>query len=138
MRQFACTIKPKTETITKTVMPEKRIIVLDVFGTPLEGVHVIGSVHNTITDGKGEAIIQSHGSEEITFSHVGKVTEKIAFSQLSNVVILKDAIEDLEEVIISAVKPKKDNLWIWILGLSAGGLYLWSKNKKKQPRTVNL
>ncbi len=144
MKQYACTIKEKTESFEKPNIQkkllEKKVIVVDVFGDPIPAVHVLGAVAKTITNAKGEAIIQSNGIDSITFSHVGKVTQKIPFDKLGSKIILEDDIEDLGEVIIEAVKPKKDNLWIWVLGVGAVGMYLWTKNSKKKnaPKPVTL
>ncbi|WP_271765938.1 hypothetical protein [Aquimarina algiphila] len=147
MKQFACrnnlavtpgiikhTVFP-TKDISRKISPamsiQKDVTILDEKGKPLVGVHVFSGSSNTITNARGEATISSNGKEFITLSHVGKITENISFAKIGKVIVLKDAIESLDEVIINAAKSQKDNLWIWALVLTGG--YLWYKSKTPKP-----
>ncbi|WP_271770454.1 peptidase associated/transthyretin-like domain-containing protein [Aquimarina algiphila] len=147
MKQFACTNRPSgiikhtmfpTVNEPKKIAPamsiQKEVTILDETGKPLVGVHVFSGGSNTITNAKGEATISSNGKEFITLTHVGKITENIPFAKLGKVIVLKDAVESLDEVIITSVKSQKGNLWLWALVL--GGGYLWYKSKV--PKSVAL
>ncbi len=131
MKQFACTTKPKT-TPTKDIHMEKKVRVVDEFGTPLSGVHVIGA-KSTITDAKGEATIQSRVAAEITFSYVGKETLQLPFAKIGDTVVLKDNIDTLDAVIINATK--EDHLWKWLLGVTGVGLLVYANAKSKNSAT---
>ncbi|WP_281990508.1 hypothetical protein [Aquimarina aggregata] len=134
MKQFACTTIPKT-TPTKTTMAEKTVTVLDEKGQPLPGVHVIGT-KNTITDAKGQVLISTDGVTPITFTHVGKVTEKIPFNQLPTTLVLMDVVESLGDVIINVAK-KESNLWIWMSAVGYSAVLIANaqeKPKKTAPK----
>ncbi|MBW1296438.1 carboxypeptidase-like regulatory domain-containing protein [Aquimarina litoralis] len=115
-----------------------QVRVINGFGDPLEGVHVqkTSGGFATITNQNGVAQLEAMGNESFMFSHIGKETRTLAFNDISGgEVVLEDELNMLDEVVITAKKPKYQKVWL-AAGAVALGLLLF--RKKKEPKKVNL
>ncbi|WP_299431567.1 hypothetical protein [uncultured Aquimarina sp.] len=112
------------------------IRVVDGYGDPLQGVHIQGSVGNfaTITNQNGIAHLEARPNDEFIFSHIGKETRILTFSELSHNkdIVLDDQIEPLDEVvIISKPKVKKSSVGWWLAALGVATYFAFRKKPKK-------
>lgn len=115
---------------------QKQIRVVDEFGSPLVGVHVISDFGDkTITNQNGIATVDSYPSSAISFSHLGKVKKSLIAMDIQGDVVLEDDIEMLDEVVLIP-KPKANKSAMWLLGVVLVGSYFVFK--KKKPKKVNL
>lgn len=140
MKQFFC--KQNIDTMNDISLPPaflgQEVRVIDQFGDPLVGVHIQNKNDGfaTITNQNGIAQLEAFGNVVFTFSHIGKETRILSLSEIAGgEVVLVDAIDQLDEVIITTDKPKTNKIW-WFAGAFALGYVLL--RKKKEPKKVSL
>lgn len=128
-------------------MNTKEILVLENIDTPLLGANVTSGSHNgSVTNFDGVATVTAiDDAEEFTISYIGFVSQKFAFIDLPDTIILKEDANVLDTVIITVPKPNNKNIW-YALGIAAalGLVYKATRPtkkttpapKKKSPRKV--
>ncbi|MDR0573294.1 MAG: TonB-dependent receptor [Tannerella sp.] len=102
--------RKKNESVTEQ-QPQQPIVVSgvvsDEIGEPLIGVTVVSSSRKaTITDENGRYTLHVDAGEELTFSYVGYVPQKIAARAVLNVQ-MEPSVTGLEEVVVVAYGQQK-------------------------------
>lgn len=124
---------------------ERTVQVLDDYGFPIKGATVLFAPGvGAATDASGNVTVKAiSGTQEITFSFIGRQTRVFRFNDLPRSIRLSESGIVGDEVIIIGtnppleVPPKKDMDLIWpILGISVLGLLLLrSPTTTEQPST---
>jgi TonB-linked SusC/RagA family outer membrane protein len=78
-------------------------------GEALQGVSVLVNQKATVTDADGNFSIQAQTGQLVSFSFVGKASVKVRVAAASSIlnVVMEDASEDLNQVVVTGYKTEK-------------------------------